>query len=195
MIKIKNLRHSDITGRSMIEMLGVLAIVGVLSVGGIAGYSKAMQRFRVSKTLDHVQMLTLGIRTFFASSPSYEGLDDDLVSGANIAPPDMVLGDGSAGSPYSLKSAFNGTVTVSSSSPYDTFDLTFSNLSDSICAELAMVDFGLTRQGAGMTSTKINSSTAFGYDTGMTDPATLTAATAYSQCNQGEANVLVFSFN
>ena len=30
-------------GRSMIEMLGVLAIVAVLSVGGIAGYSKAMR--------------------------------------------------------------------------------------------------------------------------------------------------------
>ena len=27
------------SGRSMIEMLGVLAIIGVLSVGGIAGYS------------------------------------------------------------------------------------------------------------------------------------------------------------
>ena len=31
-------------GRSMIEMLGVLSIVGVLSVGGIAGYSKAMEK-------------------------------------------------------------------------------------------------------------------------------------------------------
>lgn len=35
-------REASSTGRSMIEMLGVLAIVGVLSVGGIAGYSKAM---------------------------------------------------------------------------------------------------------------------------------------------------------
>ena len=33
-------------GRSMIEMLGVLAIVGVLSVGGIAGYSKAMRMYK-----------------------------------------------------------------------------------------------------------------------------------------------------
>ena len=32
------------SGRSMIEMLGVLAIIGVLSVGGIAGYSKAMNK-------------------------------------------------------------------------------------------------------------------------------------------------------
>ncbi|MBR2136742.1 MAG: prepilin-type N-terminal cleavage/methylation domain-containing protein [Alphaproteobacteria bacterium] len=33
------------SGRSMIEMLGVLAIIGVLSVGGIAGYSKAKASF------------------------------------------------------------------------------------------------------------------------------------------------------
>ena len=38
-------------GRSMIEMLGVLAIVGVLSVGGIAGYSKAMNKFKTNKQL------------------------------------------------------------------------------------------------------------------------------------------------
>ena len=33
-------------GRSMIEMLGVLAIIGVLSVTGIAGYSKAMTKWK-----------------------------------------------------------------------------------------------------------------------------------------------------
>ena len=35
-------------GRSMIEMLGVLAIIGVLSVGGIAGYSKAMIKWQIN---------------------------------------------------------------------------------------------------------------------------------------------------
>lgn len=33
----------------MIEMLGVLAIIGVLSVGGIAGYSKAMLMYKMDK--------------------------------------------------------------------------------------------------------------------------------------------------
>ena len=33
-------------GRSMIEMLGVLAIIAVLSVGGIAGYSKAIMKWK-----------------------------------------------------------------------------------------------------------------------------------------------------
>ncbi|MBQ8870710.1 MAG: hypothetical protein IJ019_04980 [Alphaproteobacteria bacterium] len=36
-------------GRSMVEMLGVLAIIGVLSVGGIAGYSKAMEKYKLNK--------------------------------------------------------------------------------------------------------------------------------------------------
>ena len=37
------------SGRSMIEMLGVLAIIAVLSVGGIAGYSKAMEKYKLIK--------------------------------------------------------------------------------------------------------------------------------------------------
>ena len=37
------------SGRSMVEMLGVLAIIGVLSVGAIAGYSKAMMKYKMNK--------------------------------------------------------------------------------------------------------------------------------------------------
>ncbi len=45
---MKNLNKVQI-GRSMVEMLGVLAIVGVLSVGSIAGYSKAMFKYKMNK--------------------------------------------------------------------------------------------------------------------------------------------------
>ncbi len=40
------------SGRSMVEMLGVLAIIGVLSVGGIAGYSLSMRRHRANSVVD-----------------------------------------------------------------------------------------------------------------------------------------------
>ena len=36
-------------GRSMVEIIGVLAIIGVLSVGAIAGYSKAMMKHKLNK--------------------------------------------------------------------------------------------------------------------------------------------------
>ena len=40
--RVKPDNDSIYTGRSMVEMLGVLAIIGVLSVGAIAGDSKAI---------------------------------------------------------------------------------------------------------------------------------------------------------
>ena len=44
-------------GRSMIEMLGVLAIIGVLSVGGIAGYSKAMRMWNSNMQKEQITQL------------------------------------------------------------------------------------------------------------------------------------------
>ncbi len=41
-------------GRSMVEMLGVLAIIGVLSVGAIAGYSKAMMKYKLNKQMEQI---------------------------------------------------------------------------------------------------------------------------------------------
>ena len=49
------------SGRSMIEMLGVLAIIAVLTVGGIAGYSKAMEKFKVNKMLEDLSFLIAGL--------------------------------------------------------------------------------------------------------------------------------------
>ena len=45
------------TGRSMVEMLGVLAIIGVLSVGAIAGYSKAMMKYKLNKQAEQISWL------------------------------------------------------------------------------------------------------------------------------------------
>ena len=42
------------TGRSMVEMLGVLAIIGVLSIGGISGYMLAMNRHHSNNILNGV---------------------------------------------------------------------------------------------------------------------------------------------
>ena len=44
-------------GRSMVEMLGVLAIIGVLSVGAIAGYSKAMMKYKLNKQAEQISWL------------------------------------------------------------------------------------------------------------------------------------------
>ena len=49
-------------GRSMVEMLGVLAIIGVLSVTGIYGYTIAMRRHRANEIVQTASMLAVMAR-------------------------------------------------------------------------------------------------------------------------------------
>ena len=50
-------------GRSMVEMLGTLAIIGVLSIGGIAGYSYGMDKYRANETINDVMLMGVDIIT------------------------------------------------------------------------------------------------------------------------------------
>ena len=65
------------SGRSMIEMLGVLAIIWVLSVAGIAGYSKAMEKWKINKTIEQVEEITQNILTLYANQKTLDlGLEE-----------------------------------------------------------------------------------------------------------------------
>lgn len=44
-------------GRSMIEMLGVLAIVGILSAGAVAGYSRAMTQHKLNVHAEEINYM------------------------------------------------------------------------------------------------------------------------------------------
>lgn len=51
------MKKNNISGRSMVEMLGVLAIIGILSAGALAGYSKAMMQYKLNKNTDEISYL------------------------------------------------------------------------------------------------------------------------------------------
>ncbi len=59
--KSRQLRKKQF-GRSMIEMLGVLAIVGILSAGGIAGYSMAMQSYKTNAFIEFNPLCFIFVR-------------------------------------------------------------------------------------------------------------------------------------
>ena len=129
-------------GRSMVEMLGVLAIIGVLSVGGISGYSKAMAKFKLTKAQDQISMLLMNVRTAFATSPNYSGLNNDAAVKFNIAPTDMV--PNAAGS-Y-INHAFGGAVTIAAETvgtgTNQYFSITLNKLGREACVSLASSDWG-----------------------------------------------------
>ena len=58
---LKDDKRAGQRGRSMVEMLGVLAIVGVLSVGGVYGYGVAMKKHKANELLHQASMLRGGV--------------------------------------------------------------------------------------------------------------------------------------
>ena len=84
-------------GRSMIEMLGVLAIIGVLSIGGIAGYSKAMEKIHVNKIVNMISDISTTIRTAYISQKAYDFFDGGLIGADNqiqdmgLLPPEYIF--------------------------------------------------------------------------------------------------------
>ena len=56
---MKNINES---GRSMIEMLGVLSIIGILTVGGYGLISKMQENNRINEVIDNVTSLAYRVR-------------------------------------------------------------------------------------------------------------------------------------
>ena len=144
------------SGRSMIEMLGVLAIIGVLSVGGIAGYSKAMNKFKTNQVADQVSMLIANIKTMYAQQNSYEGLNNVTAVDMGLVPDELgtTAGRGEAGSgtnkhaTQELTNSFNGQVYISATTSVKgkndnlAFYIIYTGLSKEACITLATNDWG-----------------------------------------------------
>ena len=81
------------SGRSMVEMLGVLAIIGVLSVGAIAGYSKAMMKHKLNKQTHQLTSIINGVLATFANDtlqmPHNTYFKDTLIK-LDIIPAEMI---------------------------------------------------------------------------------------------------------
>jgi len=135
------LRKNEQSGRSMVEMLGVLAIIGVLSVGGIAGYSKAMTKFKITKTMDQVSMTVANIRTLYSGQRNYNGLQTNNALDMGVVPAEM---EGAQGG--TLVNAFQGAVTIGTinynNQTASAFRISYENMGQEACVQLITSDWG-----------------------------------------------------
>lgn len=137
-------------GRSMIEMLGVLAIIGVLSVGGLAGYSKAMLKYKTNKTIEQTTQVITGLITAFANQnhitgtstifpneiDSNEPEDIELFKALGIIDSQMLDNNGKLKSPLGGEFFVMGAV--------DEFRIMLYDLPREACIALATTDWANT---------------------------------------------------
>ena len=115
----KNYKRSQ-KGRSMVEMLGVLAIVGVLSVGGVYGYGVAMKKHKANQLLHEASMQAATVSAQIMSGKDPTGLTD-FGTGNNI------------------------TLDTDSIAGQTTFKLTISDIDSAICEQMKNSKGGMVR--------------------------------------------------
>ena len=149
---MNTLYKNEQSGRSMVEMLGVLAIIGVLSIGGISGYSKAMAKYRVNKTLDQISMLVMNIRSLFSASVDYSGLEDKTAIQMGIIPRDMLPSGTTETTAESIINAYQGSVFLSvgdEGGDNRSFSVEYTGLPREACVAIATADWG-SQAGSGL---------------------------------------------
>jgi type II secretory pathway pseudopilin PulG len=110
------------SGRSMIEMLGVLAIMGIITVGAISMISYAMRMQKQSSVNDEVYQIVLGVRQLLGEYDDFTKIDNSTIFTALA---------------MSNKNPYGGNYTVSVN-PANTrqFIVSIDGLSDSECKAL-----------------------------------------------------------
>lgn len=138
-------------GRSMVEMLGVLAIVGVLSVGGIAGYSKAMGKYKNDHLISQMTMLITNIRNLYLTQFDYSTLSEQRLLKLGAVPADMfdhtlAAASGSLSANSVIMHAWNGVIRVfpskSTNDKFQAFEIYATGINRTTCIELVTIDWG-----------------------------------------------------
>ena len=128
----KNYKRSQ-KGRSMVEMLGVLAIVGVLSVGGVYGYGVAMKKHKANELLHQASMLAT---TISAQAMTNEGVLPQTITS---------FGNSSYG---------NFSTSVTNALDGKGFTITIENMDSAVCTQMEKMTGGMV-QGASCSGTTL----------------------------------------
>lgn len=210
------------SGRSMIEMLGVLAIIGVLSVGGIAGYTKAMAQHKINKTVEQISQIVGNIRTLYFSQKNYSTIT--CVSGTTTGCPILKKGhaipDEMWTSDTAMENAFGGAFSVKvggkkATSDTKAFTLVLGSIPEEACMAIATYDWG-SGSSSGLVAVGVNvdiatsdkaltgcaacvgvytaNTSAIAIPKGTTVSVPMPADKAAGACQNGETNTIYLKF-
>ncbi len=130
-----NINNKNQRGRSMIEILAVLMIVGVITVGAVAGLNQVNEKYKVSKTHQDIQSINSSIVDLYSWQRSYPEKAPMITLCANDVFPDGCEEDNSALNP------FGGIYTVTMNKTAQTITITATMLTEDSCLDLTENDW------------------------------------------------------
>lgn len=151
------MKHFNEKGRSTLEMLCVLAIMGILSVIAINGYQYMMSKYKANKEVYLVQEMMSIIQQTYMQQENYEGLSNDTLNALKVIPSDFGTNSKtSAADLKKLESPYGGFFHVFASNPeaengtqwnpedaYTTAVIEIGEISQQTCLFLATTNWGV----------------------------------------------------
>lgn len=190
-------------GRSMIEMLGVLAIIGVLSVGGFSLINKMQVSHEKNQVIDELGNLASRVRTVIRDYDGSTGVTkvNQYIRNAK-AFPDVFLNNDAGGS-----NAFNGSGDVTFNVYYlgkdtATYAVEAADISEEMCMEIVTTNWGNSGT-SGLVALAVKASGNAGIETktasatlakpgDKTYPAPMSITNAVTACNGVESSKSVY---
>ena len=175
------MRITNEKGRSMIEMLGVLAIVGVLTVGSLSMVGKARQQYNISQILGEATTLISNARKMACDYEEDYGSYTNMLYRSEAYPDGMTVttNDGAA-----TEFVLTADATLAITGTNNQFTVVIGDLPESVCVAIMTADWnsgnliGASANGTASTEKTVELDTAASACSGTNPKLTLT----YSGC-------------
>lgn len=123
------------SGRSMMEMMGVLCIMGLLSTGGLMGINRMFAQQKINKAVEQVSVMSAKLSQLGAQSGTYAGLDNTSAVKFGAVPASAIDSSGT------LLNPFGGDIEIEAANLTEDEDLqgytiTYTGLSNDDCMGL-----------------------------------------------------------
>lgn len=190
----KNHKTEGQRGASMVEIMGVLAVIGMMAIGMLVGYQGLMTRFKTSQIVTHIQGLMKNMSTYFSSYRVYPTLTATQLYKLQFLTEEYYDDTGKV-----AIHPFGGNITFAAANAADgrsTYSFTYTNLPGAACVAVATMDIPVQN----LLSIKIGNHTARaypepgeegGYD--VTKHLPFAASEAAKECDKNASNV-TFTF-
>ena len=131
---------TDESGRTMLEMLGVLGIMGIIMYGAVAGINYGMSTYKINQIYNEVQEAVQSIQDIYSWQRGYIGINASTLCQNDVF---VRCDDGTP------KNVYEGNITVSAISGGASFKVSYAGIDEDICYRLKEMDWGTILMGTG----------------------------------------------
>lgn len=166
-------------GFTLVELMMVIAVIGVIGLGAVIVFGKAMKKQRVNSEVQTLAEITSGIQKHYFNKPNFTGLSNTIAVSYKLVPDDMIVA-----APATIGNRWTGSVTIAPatvSAANDSYSYTTTLVPSAECLDVVLA------MAPQYTATSVAGTVV------KAAGGTLNETTLATQCNSADAVTIVYT--